>query len=201
MTHKKSVSKLVSECSPPLLWWAFQCLEGSGRERRQSAVTVLHSLLNINIKRALFDGWDYFKMVSQRLLPCPQNQLIWKSVFDIRNLQSSSRGLLHPKSIEDPQVLMTEFLDCFWLGQDAVIGKGNRLVSTPHANYWLGHNILIYHSPDQMNESSALDITKLCGPLSWWAIYLELCWTGHWDSVWCDEGHRPPAGLHSSAAM
>lgn len=86
----------------------------------------------------------YFKMVSQRVLPCPQNQLIWKSVFAIlQNRVTPTKRF----TSTDLQGLITKFLDCYWLGQDAMTGKGNRLVSTPHASYWLGHNILICNQP------------------------------------------------------
>ena len=56
--------------------------------------------------------------------------------------------LILPKSTEDLQVLMVEFLDCSWLSQDAVIEKGNTSVSAQLASCQPGHSIHIGHSPD-----------------------------------------------------
>lgn len=53
-----------------------------------------------------------------------------------------------PKSTEDLQVLITEFLNCSWLCQDALTEKENTPVSTQPARYQPGHNILICRSPD-----------------------------------------------------
>lgn len=106
--------------------------------------------------------------------PCLSSEPTDLKVFDIRNVQYSNLGL---------HLLKAQKIDKYWSQSFWIVPGSARMpwlekeinpVSTQHARYWQGHNILICHSPDQMNESSALDTTELWGPLAQWATYCVL---------------------------
>lgn len=129
-------------------------------QRRQTAVTALHSLLSTECKKSTI---QLIKITFKWL---PKSPSLSSELTDLKvsNLVSeiyNKMVTLH--STEDPQVLIT--VSGLFLAQPGCWDWKSAPVSTHLARHRLGHFILICHSPDPV--TALLLTTQLWGISSW----------------------------------